>query len=111
MTGWLPRYISSSVAAGEWGAQTTVKRANELWAERRLPPLLKVTPHARRSPLQRGAPPPGRRRREGTLIGTIVTSSGHKTDWPRYAVGVAGPDFDGDIERAAVGWPILHRGQ
>jgi nitronate monooxygenase len=47
-----------------------------------------------------GRPPPGKRPGEGTSIGTVVTSSGRKTDWPRYAVGVAGPDFDGDIDDA-----------
>jgi NAD(P)H-dependent flavin oxidoreductase YrpB (nitropropane dioxygenase family) len=47
-----------------------------------------------------GAPPPGQRPGEGTPIGTVVRSSGQKTDWPRYAVGVAGPEFDGDIEYA-----------
>jgi NAD(P)H-dependent flavin oxidoreductase YrpB (nitropropane dioxygenase family) len=47
-----------------------------------------------------GRPPPGRRPGEGTPIGTMVSISGHRRDWPRYAVGVAGPDFDGDIEDA-----------
>jgi nitronate monooxygenase len=47
-----------------------------------------------------GRPPPGQRPGEGAPIGTVVLSSGHKRDWPRYAVGVAGPDFDGDIDDA-----------
>jgi NAD(P)H-dependent flavin oxidoreductase YrpB (nitropropane dioxygenase family) len=47
-----------------------------------------------------GRPPPGQRPGEGTPIGTVVSSSGHTRDWPRYAVGVAGPDFDGDIDDA-----------
>jgi nitronate monooxygenase len=47
-----------------------------------------------------GRPPPGQRPGEGTPIGTVVRSSGQKTDWPRYAVGVAGPDFDGDVDDA-----------
>ena len=47
-----------------------------------------------------GRPPPGQRPGEGTPIGTLVRSSGERIDWPRYAVGVAGPDFDGDIEDA-----------
>lgn len=47
-----------------------------------------------------GQPPPGQRPGEGTVIGTLAVSSGQKIDWPRYAVGVAGPDFDGDIEEA-----------
>ena len=44
-----------------------------------------------------GRPPPGQRPGEGTSIGTVVKSSGHQADWPRYAVGVPGPGFDGDI--------------
>jgi nitronate monooxygenase/enoyl-[acyl-carrier protein] reductase II len=47
-----------------------------------------------------GRPPPGRRPGEGTPIGTLVRSSGETVEWPRYAVGVAGPDFDGDIDDA-----------
>jgi nitronate monooxygenase len=47
-----------------------------------------------------GRPPPGQRPGEGTPIGTLVTSSGQQADWPRYAVGIAGPDFDGNIEDA-----------
>jgi NAD(P)H-dependent flavin oxidoreductase YrpB (nitropropane dioxygenase family) len=47
-----------------------------------------------------GRPPPGRRPGEGTPIGTLVRSTGERVDWPRYAVGVAGPDFDGNIEDA-----------
>jgi nitronate monooxygenase len=47
-----------------------------------------------------GRPPPGQRPGEGTPIGTLITSSGQKLDWPRYAVGIAGPDFDGDIDDA-----------
>jgi nitronate monooxygenase len=47
-----------------------------------------------------GRPPPGQRPGEGTPIGTLVRSSGERIDWPRYAVGVAGPDFDGDIDDA-----------
>jgi NAD(P)H-dependent flavin oxidoreductase YrpB (nitropropane dioxygenase family) len=44
-----------------------------------------------------GRPPPGQRPGEGTSIGTVVRSCGERTDWPRYAVGVPGPDFGGDI--------------
>jgi NAD(P)H-dependent flavin oxidoreductase YrpB (nitropropane dioxygenase family) len=47
-----------------------------------------------------GRPPRGQRPGEGTPIGTLVLSSGQRIDWPRYAVGVAGPDFDGDIDDA-----------
>ena len=47
-----------------------------------------------------GRPPPGQRPGEGTPIGTVTLSSGQQADWPRYAVGVAGPDFDGDIDDA-----------
>jgi len=47
-----------------------------------------------------GRPPAGRRPGEGTVVGTVVMSSGVRRAWPRYAVGVAGPDFDGDIDYA-----------
>jgi len=47
-----------------------------------------------------GRPAPGQRPGEGTPIGTVVTSAGQKRDWPRYAVGIAGPGFDGDIDDA-----------
>jgi nitronate monooxygenase len=47
-----------------------------------------------------GRPPPGRRPGEGTPIGTLLASTGRRIDWPRYAVGIAGPDFDGDIDDA-----------
>jgi nitronate monooxygenase len=45
-----------------------------------------------------GEPPPGRRPGEGVPIGRRRTASGKWMDWPRYATGVAGPEFDGDIE-------------
>lgn len=47
-----------------------------------------------------GRPPPGRRPGEGDTIGTVTMSSGVKLAWPRYGVGVAGPDFDGDLDDA-----------
>lgn len=47
-----------------------------------------------------GRPPSGSRPGEGTPIGHYTTSTGERIDWPRYAIGVAGPDFDGDIEYA-----------
>ncbi|HLY49998.1 MAG TPA: nitronate monooxygenase [Solirubrobacteraceae bacterium] len=47
-----------------------------------------------------GCPPPGQRPGEGTTIGTVVLSSGAKSAWPRYAVGVAGPEFEGYLEYA-----------
>ena len=47
-----------------------------------------------------GRPPPGSRPGEGTSIGTRTLSTGEVIDWPRYAVGSASPDFDGDIEYA-----------
>jgi NAD(P)H-dependent flavin oxidoreductase YrpB (nitropropane dioxygenase family) len=50
--------------------------------------------------LAAGRPPPGQRPGEGTLIGTHTLSSGQKRDWPRYAVGIATPEFDGDIDYA-----------
>jgi NAD(P)H-dependent flavin oxidoreductase YrpB (nitropropane dioxygenase family) len=47
-----------------------------------------------------GRPPPGKRPGEGTSIGKRRTLSGKSEDWPRYAIGSAPPDFDGDIEYA-----------
>jgi NAD(P)H-dependent flavin oxidoreductase YrpB (nitropropane dioxygenase family) len=47
-----------------------------------------------------GRPAPGRRPGEGSVIGRHTLSSGDVVDWPRYSVGVATPDFDGDIEDA-----------
>ena len=47
-----------------------------------------------------GQPPPGGRPGEGTSLGRHRLSSGEVVEWPRYAVGVATPDFDGDIEYA-----------
>ncbi len=47
-----------------------------------------------------GRPPSGQRPGEGTAIGCNPSSSGVIRDWPRYAVGVAAPEFDGDIEYA-----------
>ena len=50
--------------------------------------------------LAAGQPPPGERPGEGTVIGTHTLSSGQKRDWPRYAVGIATPEFDGDMDYA-----------
>ena len=47
-----------------------------------------------------GRPPSGKRPGEGTSIGRRRIGSGAIVDWPRYAIGVAPPDFDGDIEYA-----------
>ena len=47
-----------------------------------------------------GRPPPGDRPGEGTSIGRRRLSSGEVVEWSRYAVGMATPDFDGDIEYA-----------
>ena len=47
-----------------------------------------------------GQPVPGQRPGEGTPIGKRRTATGELIDWPRYAVGVPTPDFDGDIEYA-----------
>jgi NAD(P)H-dependent flavin oxidoreductase YrpB (nitropropane dioxygenase family) len=47
-----------------------------------------------------GRPPPGQRPGEGVPIGTFRGPSGERVPWPRYAVGVATADFDGDIEYA-----------
>jgi NAD(P)H-dependent flavin oxidoreductase YrpB (nitropropane dioxygenase family) len=47
-----------------------------------------------------GRPPSGSRPGEATPIGHYTTGAGERIDWPRYAIGVAAPDFDGDIEYA-----------
>lgn len=47
-----------------------------------------------------GKPPPGQRPGEGTSIGRRRMGDGQVKDWPRYAIGVATPDFDGDIDYA-----------
>ena len=47
-----------------------------------------------------GRPPTGKRPGEGTSIGKRTVFSGEVADWPRYAIGSAPPDFDGDIEYA-----------
>jgi nitronate monooxygenase len=47
-----------------------------------------------------GRPPPGQRPGEGTSIGKRRLGTGEVDEWPRYAIGVASPDFDGDIEYA-----------
>jgi NAD(P)H-dependent flavin oxidoreductase YrpB (nitropropane dioxygenase family) len=47
-----------------------------------------------------GRPTPGARPGEGTFIGRRRSQSGEIVDWPRYASGLATPDFDGDIEYA-----------
>jgi NAD(P)H-dependent flavin oxidoreductase YrpB (nitropropane dioxygenase family) len=47
-----------------------------------------------------GRPPPGQRPGEGIPIGTFRGAAGELVPWPRYAVGVATADFDGDIEYA-----------
>ena len=47
-----------------------------------------------------GRPPSGKRPGEGTSIGRRRIGSDDIVDWPRYAIGVAPPDFDGDIEYA-----------
>ncbi|OFW71225.1 MAG: hypothetical protein A2Y55_06055 [Actinobacteria bacterium RBG_16_68_12] len=45
-----------------------------------------------------GRPPPGKRPGEGTSIGRRRLVSGDVQDWPRYAVGIVPPNFEGDIE-------------
>jgi hypothetical protein len=37
---------------------------------------------------------------EGTFIGRRRAQSGQIVDWPRYATGMATPDFDGDLDYA-----------
>lgn len=46
-----------------------------------------------------GCPPPGERPGEGTSIGTRRLATGELQDWPRYAVGLVPPSFDGDLDR------------
>lgn len=45
-----------------------------------------------------GRPPPGERPGEGAAIGTRRAPSGELMEWPRYAVGMITPDFDGDLD-------------
>jgi NAD(P)H-dependent flavin oxidoreductase YrpB (nitropropane dioxygenase family) len=45
-----------------------------------------------------GRPPPGGRPGEGTVIGTRRLGSGQVQPWPRYAVGIVPPSFEGDLE-------------
>jgi NAD(P)H-dependent flavin oxidoreductase YrpB (nitropropane dioxygenase family) len=47
-----------------------------------------------------GRPPPGQRPAEGISIGNFRGPAGELVPWPRYAVGVATADFDGDVEYA-----------
>ncbi|HXN04975.1 MAG TPA: nitronate monooxygenase [Candidatus Acidoferrum sp.] len=47
-----------------------------------------------------GRPPTGSRPGEGRSIGHRRMGSGAIREWPRYAIGVATPDFDGDIDYA-----------
>jgi nitronate monooxygenase len=47
-----------------------------------------------------GRPPAGQRPGEGTSIGKRRSATGELIDWPRYAIGSAPPDFDGDVEYA-----------
>jgi NAD(P)H-dependent flavin oxidoreductase YrpB (nitropropane dioxygenase family) len=47
-----------------------------------------------------GRPPPGQRPGEGIPIGSFRGPAGELVPWPRYAVGVATADFDGDIDYA-----------
>lgn len=49
-----------------------------------------------------GRPPPGRRPGEGTTIGTRSLASGEIQEWPRYAVGLVPPTFEGDLERVSM---------
>ena len=47
-----------------------------------------------------GRPPSGRRPGEGTIIGNRRRPWGDLQEWPRYAVGMIPPDFDGDPDDA-----------
>jgi nitronate monooxygenase/enoyl-[acyl-carrier protein] reductase II len=46
-----------------------------------------------------GRPPAGQRPGEGTVIGTRRAATGEMQEWPRYAVGLVPPTFEGDFER------------
>jgi NAD(P)H-dependent flavin oxidoreductase YrpB (nitropropane dioxygenase family) len=46
-----------------------------------------------------GRPPAGARPGEQTSIGTRSWPTGEREDWPRYAVGLVPPQFEGDLER------------
>jgi nitronate monooxygenase len=47
-----------------------------------------------------GRPASGTRPGEGTSIGRRRAQSGQIVEWPRYATGMATPDFDGDLDYA-----------
>jgi NAD(P)H-dependent flavin oxidoreductase YrpB (nitropropane dioxygenase family) len=47
-----------------------------------------------------GRPASGTRPGEGTSIGRRRAQSGQVVEWPRYATGMATPDFDGDLDYA-----------
>ena len=47
-----------------------------------------------------GRPPPGERPGEGVPIGHRRLPGGDVFEWPRYAVGMVSPDFDGDPDDA-----------
>ena len=47
-----------------------------------------------------GRPPSGSRPGEGDIVGMVARSNGATEPWSRYAVGVAGPDFGGDLDDA-----------
>ena len=47
-----------------------------------------------------GRPPSGTRPGEGTSIGRRRVQSGQIVDWPRYATGMATPDFEGELDYA-----------
>ena len=45
-----------------------------------------------------GRPSPGERPEEGTTVGTRRSPTGDVIHWPRYAVGMVTPDFEGDLD-------------
>lgn len=47
-----------------------------------------------------GRPPSGERPGEGTAIGRRQLASGEVVEWLRYAVGMATPDYSGDLAYA-----------
>jgi NAD(P)H-dependent flavin oxidoreductase YrpB (nitropropane dioxygenase family) len=49
-----------------------------------------------------GRPPSGKRPGEDSIIGKRRLRSGTPQDWPRYAVGLMPPTFEGDLDYAAM---------
>jgi NAD(P)H-dependent flavin oxidoreductase YrpB (nitropropane dioxygenase family) len=80
--------VSNAGGLGVLGASVTPERIAEGGATR---PTRSGT---RPGDLRRGSVP------EGTSIGTRVMWDGQVAEWPRYATGAAGPEFEGDLDYA-----------